>query len=616
MLPVLSQSEADLTACFVQDIAALLDSFSEKDTSGKQSLQQMLSSDPAAFSRASIRVLAGATGSAGSRYVLHLLRKHNLLMEALADPRGSKREEAIAAARMIPQIGAPIDADLERVLSATLSEAPSTANASRVLRLLDILEAASPQPRFYLFQGELMGYPDSAVRARSTLLIACSSKSAALVGRMLLDEDVRVQANAVEALWTFDPDEAHPLLLNAARSKTPRVAGNAAVGLYRVGDLSGLRLLFHMAEQNDPVRRATAAWAMGETGDPRFLPFLTAWFPRSSGDERVNILQALGRIRRREKTLAEAGAIEIRTWGLRLDTALDAAPGAAVDGSSRHLSLTLWSPDKPDLSSMKPTQFAIWEGGKLVQDYEIAAHPNPALAISGFVLPRFSSAADPYGIAVLEGIQGCLKYKRTDDLWRLDRYLTEPRSGESGAPLEKAALPYDESLLGAFVKTQQRGFLAAPEALRRIVESPGARERAADDAIAAFDRQSDAMIKFSGKRKLFLFLAPYCAGRLDRHIARLTSYVANERITLHGIAPKGAAGCEEFQPLCLASEGGSFAWLTPEEVPREVGRIYAQSINRFEVTYRVPGQTEASEGSVLITSNSGCGRVSFSLTGS
>jgi hypothetical protein len=132
MLPVLSQSEADLAACFQQDIAGLLDSFSQKDTSSKQSLQQMLSSDQAAFSRASIRVLAAATGSAGARYVLHLLRKHNLLMEALADPRGSRREDAIAAARVIPQIGAPIDADLERVLNAALALPPTVAHAARV----------------------------------------------------------------------------------------------------------------------------------------------------------------------------------------------------------------------------------------------------------------------------------------------------------------------------------------------------------------------------------------------------------------------------------------------------------------------------------------------------
>jgi len=566
MLPVLSQSEADLTACFQQDIAALLDSFSEKDTSSKQSLQQMLSSDQDAFSRASIRVLATAAGSAGARYVLHLLRKHNLLMEALADPRGSRREDAVAAARTISEIGGPFDADLEKVLSAALSLPPSVASAARVLRLVEVLEAASAQPRFYLFQSELMSYPDSGVRSKSAFLIACGSKSVTLVGKLLLDDDIRVQANAVEALWTFDPDESRSLLETAARSKTPRVADNAA-------------------------------WAMGETGDPRFLPYLTAWFPRSSGNERVNVLQALGRIRRREKSMAEAGSIEIRVWS------------AKASGPGRNLILTLRSPDQPDLSGMKPTQFSIWEGGALVEDYEISSQANPALIVSGFVLPRFSSAADPYAIAVLDAIGRCLQLKRAEDLWRVDRYLNEART-EPAAALEKAALPYEESLLGAFAKTHQRGFLCAAEALRKIVESPGAKERAADDAIAAFDRQSDAMIKFSGKRKLFLFLAAQGAGRIDRHIARLKSYVANERITLHGIAPKEATGLEEFQALCRASDGGSFDALAPEDVPGEAERIYARSVNRFEVRYRAD---QAAAGSVHITSLGGCGRAEFSF---
>jgi hypothetical protein len=599
MLPVLPQSEADLTTCFQQDICSLLDSFSEKDTSGKQSLQQMLSSDRKAFSRASIRVLATATGSPGSRYLLHLLRKHNLLMEALVDPRGSRREDAVGAARMIPQIGAPIDAELERVLTAALCLPRTPAGAGRVMRLLEVLEAASAQPRFYLFQTELLGYPDSMVRSKSAFLIACGSKSVSLVGKLMLDDDVRVQANAVEALWTFDAGDARALLRTAGRSKTARVAANGAVGLYRIGDLSSLGLLFQMAAQDDCSARTSAAWAMGETGDPRFLAFLTAWFPRTSGDERVNVLQALGRIRRREKLLAEAGSIEIRAWS------------AVLDGAKRSLVVTLRSPGKPDLSAIKPTQFAIWEGGALVEDYEVSSQPNPLLIISGFVVPRFSSEADPYAIAVLESIGRCLQFKRTEDLWRVDRYLNEPRK-ESGLPLEKAALPYEESLLGSFAKAQQRGFLAAPEALRRIVDTPGAKERAADDAIAAFDRQSDAMIKFSGKRKLFLFFTAQGAGRVDRHIARLKSFVANERITLHGIAPKDAVGLEDFHGLCRASEGGSFAALAPKEIPGWVERLYAQSVNRFEVSYRL--ERAAGDGVLQITSPSGCGRAEFSLS--
>ena len=103
---------------------------------------------------------------------------------------------------------------------------------------------------------------------------------------------------------------------------------------------------------------------------------------------------------------------------------------------------------------------------------------------------------------------------------------------------------------------------------------------------------------------------------MDRYIARLTSYVANERISVHGIAPKDDAGLEEFRRLCLASEGGSFAALAPEDVPGEVERVYAQSANRFEVTYRMPEQTGPAAGSIQITSASGCGRAPFVFEGS
>jgi len=594
MLQVLSQSDAELTACFARDIAALTKSFSENTAASKQSLDQMVSSDPSAFSRAAIRVLGQSTDSSGARYVLHLLRKRNLLLPALADPVGTKGEDAVAAARVISRIGSPIDSDVEGVLSATLGQRSSSANAARIARLLDILGAASLHPRFYLFQMELLSYPDTLVRSKSALLICRSSKSAALVGRMMLDEDPRVQANAVEALWTFEAAEAGPLLVIGARSKTPRVAANAAVGLYRIGDLASIRLLFDMAQEADPNRRSSAAWAMGETGDPRFLAFLTAWFPRSTGNEKVSVLQALGRIRRRDKSLAEERPIEIRNCN------------ASLAGADRRLVLSLWSPEEAVIGALKPTDFAIWEGETLVQDYEVLAQENPALSIAGFVLPRFSSLLDPYGIAVREGMARCLRYKRPDDLWRLDRYLTEPRAAD--AP-EKITFPYDD--LGIFARMQQRGFLSSPEALRKIVENAQSKERATDDSIAAFDRQSDAMIRFSGKRKLFMFLSRDCARNLDRHLPRLTRFVANERITLHGIAPRDFTGSKDLERLCLKSDGGTFAMLSPDQVADDVERIYAGSINRFDVTYRVPEHAAPAEGRIQITSAGGRGIASF-----
>jgi|GEM_PF-1620830 len=601
MLPVLSHSEGDLTACFAQDIAAMLESFSEKDAAGKQSLQQMLSSDPAAFSRASLRVLSGPCSPAGARYVVHLLRKENLLIETLADPRVN-RDDAVGAAHLIPQVTAPIDADLEKALSSTLLQHNSLVLAARVLRLLEVLEAASPQPRFYLFQAELMAHADPAVRSRSALLIARSSKNTSLVGKLLLDDDPRVQANAVEALWSFDPEDARPLLTNAARSKTPRVAANAAVGLYRAGDLASFKLLFGMAGHEDTGRRTSAAWAMGETGDPRFLPFLTGWFARSTGAERLNILQSLGRIRRREKVLSQAGAIEIQPWDRQ------------ADGRMRRLVLTLSSQTKADLTGLNPTDFALWDGNELVENYRVDVQPNPVLAITGFILPRFSSGSEPYHLTVRDAMERCLKYKRADDPWRLDRYLTEPRGEEPDAPLEKAALPFEDSLLGPLAKTQLRGFLALPEALRKVMETPGPKERAADDVVPAAERQAEAIVKFPGKRRMFLFLPAGGISRPDRRVARLRDFVATERIALHGFVPQGSAGCEEYEALCKASEGGSFSALPVEMMASQVERIYAQTLNRFEISYTLPEGQSPGDAVVQVACVHGCGRAEFSFT--
>jgi hypothetical protein len=405
----------------------------------------------------------------------------------------------------------------------------------------------------------------------------------------------------VEALWSFDAEDARPLLTNAARSKTPRVAANAAVGLYRVGDLASFKLLFAMAGHEDTARRTSAAWAMGETGDPRFLPFLAAWYAHSAGSERLNILQSLGRIRRHEKVLSQAGAIEIHPWERQ------------AEGLTRRVAVTLWSPRTADLTGLNPTDFALWEGSELVENYRVQVQPNPALAITGFILPRFSSGSNPYNGALRDAMERCLKFKRADDPWRLDRYLTEPRGAESGTPLEKAALPFEDSLLGPLAKTQLRGFLALPEALLKVMETPGPKERSADDVVLAAERQAEAIVKFSGKRWMFLFLPAEGISRPDRRVARLRDFVTSERIAVHGFVPAGSGGCEDYEALCKATEGGSFSALPVEEIAAQVERIYAQTLNRFELRYTLPEGRLPGGAVVQVACAHGCGRAEFSF---
>ena len=80
----------------------------------------------------------------------------------------------------------------------------------------------------------------------------------------------------MEALWQSSEQNLRPVLLIAGRSPHNRVAANALLGLYKHGSLDSIPLLLRMAADPDSTRKASALWAMGETGDPRFLPYLAS----------------------------------------------------------------------------------------------------------------------------------------------------------------------------------------------------------------------------------------------------------------------------------------------------------------------------------------------------
>jgi len=597
-----TRTNADLISCVAEDIAAILATFSETDMTAKQGLQEMFNSDPASFTRASVSVLATLTSEAAARYLVQLLSKQRLLLEELVNPERLKTEAAAAAAQALTRLGSPIEKELERALDAALRQPQSAMVIGRIARILDLLAAISAPRTCLLFQAELMAHGSSAVRSRAAMLIARSGKNSAFVARLMLDPDPEVQAAVVEALWNLGAAEARPLLLAAVRSRNSRVAANAVLGLYRLGDVASIGLMLEMARQTDSGFLETAIWAMGEAGDPRFLPFLMDRFQRSAGPERMAVLRSLGCIRRKEREQDKADPIEIR-----ISEAVVRADG------TRRLAITLRSPGNQDLSGMKATSFAVWEGGALIEDYSVAAAINPALLIAAFVLPRFDSSADPYRAAILEGMDRALRFRRPDDLWRIDRYLM--KASLKGPPAsEKATIPYDEALLGS-TKTL-RGFLTSQDLLRKTISAPGPRERSASDVAAAIERVVDAMRRIAGTRHLFIFLQSGGNDVDSRRMQKLREFVQEERLVLHGFAPEDATGCEPLRDLCLAIEGGTFQFTPPEQVPQIVERIYSNLLNRFKVTYKAPGGAGAAEGAVVVSSENGCGRAEYSFAAS
>jgi hypothetical protein len=592
--------EAALEDSFTQEIAKLLETYSEKDTVGKQSLSQLLVSDPKAFGTSAIEVLSKSQVSPGSRYLVHLLMKGKMLPAILLDPRTVGLREALAALLSVNAIGTNLQPMLELALNKVLLDQSSPENSLRVLRLLELLAVIAPPTFWNSFQLELMAHPDRVVRSKAALLIGRSSKNAAWIGRRFMDRDFRVQASAVEALWALDASESRSLLLTASKSKHNRVAANAILGLYRIADLKAVRMLMDMVRQREaPAFRISALWAIGETQDPRFLPFLMEQFKLSDGKVRLAVTRAMGSIRRQEKITAEAGTLRFRVSQARV----------SADGK-RHCSLVLSSQPPQDLGLLMPLEFALWESGQLIEDYEVKLSVTPGALAVGFIVPRFTSNADAYGQALTSALTRCASSKRNQDLWRIDRYSLETPKEEEKPAKEQSFLPYDDSIATQEVKIRHC-FIASPDILNKAISTEVSRDRAAADVFAAIQRQCDAMVKHAGKRHLFLFLHADSAALLEDpdRLTTMKTLFAKERIMVHAFAPGFASACAAFRSMCLSLPESSFSDAPIDGVQEKLAETYSLLMNGCAISYRLPASAEAGLATLKVSSKVGAGQV-------
>jgi len=568
---------------FVADILKAIESFPEKDSNAKQVFNQLASSDPALFFAAGIRVVATSKPSEAVRYLILILAKDRRLSIGLLDSTVCTIVEAVAVARAAVEAGSQLQSTFEMGLNKALQGQASPPKAERILRILEILAVVSDQNCWSSFQVELMAYPDKMVRAKAALLIGRSTRNVGWIARRLLDRDLRVQASAVEALWGMNAEEVKPHFVSALKSGDNRVAANAALGLYISGDATAMRILLEMLRHSDPTFRLSALWAIGETRDERFLPALTEYYKRAEGKERLATVGAMSKIRRRERTAEQAGALQVH-----MSQAVAQADGV------RRLAFALSCHPPRDLSGIKPTDCAIWENGTIIDEYQVRLATPPAILMAGFVAPWFASGDEGYEKAVREALQQCLHMKRRDDLWRIDRYSIEinPPTAEKTPP--EFIMPYDDSLITPELKASQ-GCLSDRELLEKALTLISPRDRAAPDPIAAFQRQCDAFAKRGGKRHVFLFLHDMSGFDLQQEAAinRLRSIANDSSVVLHGIAPDIAGKWPLLREACLSNSEGSFAETTLEGMVDGLVDAYVNLFSRFEIVYSLPISAEA-----------------------
>jgi HEAT repeat protein len=275
-------------------LLALSKDFDGQAPENRRLIRDLAEHDWHVFYSAAVEVLKRQHDSHCGLYLIKLLIGRDLLIDALCDPALS-REQATAVARAASRIDSMTDVILARFL-AERGASDDTVRPAELMRLMEIMVEVSSFVRVLPALKRMARHPNPHVRSKAVLMIGRGNPASGWLQNRFAESDPRIRANTVEALWGVDSEETRGLLLAAARDDNNRVAGNALLALFRLGEDSAAPELRKMAANESALFRATSAWVMGEIADPQFAGVLARLVGDSSQMVRKRAFSALGKI--------------------------------------------------------------------------------------------------------------------------------------------------------------------------------------------------------------------------------------------------------------------------------------------------------------------------------
>lgn len=425
--------------------------FGRDPEAARRHFAALLAADASEFRAAVLAALPAIGDVACRRCLLELLLEHALV--PACDPSIYTLAQETAIVRELAQIDPSLDLKLARRFSRS-ARPMSDAVAQRTLGLLgEVANHARVLPLII----RLLSHPNPRLRSKAALIICRSHIAPHTAEHLSAERDARVRANAIEALWGSDTRKIRGALREAAADGSNRVAGNALLGLFRLGDTWVIPRIAAMAASADPKARATAAWVMERTGNPRFLPALARMVGEETPRTRTRVFHAIAALNRAARRFAQAPPLRVHilSTSVHMDgkrvvrAGIATACGAAVEG-------------------LAFTGIALSENAREVADYTVRRHEAPGPLSFGLLLPE-SGAADR-----IAGILGLLK--RPCDRLQVARY---PAGGALEAiPRLVAQLGPRASIL--VVAADFEGTAAEPQAHMISAADMDAAERACE----------------------------------------------------------------------------------------------------------------------------------------
>lgn len=320
-------------------------------------IREMREKDPGGFSSAAVEILRASPEEAGTKFLLALLLTQPDGATLICDPESFTTEESLALVHQAKTLDAQIEVKLAKMLSAGPVQTEQQAN--QATRIMDILDRSADPMTILPALRQLLQCPNPRVRSKAALLIGRISRNPQWAKLSDPLQDQRVVANAIESLWGLDSTAAKAAFREAANDPRNRVAGNGAIGLYVAGDPHGITALFRLSRNKDASFRATGAWSMGRSGDPRFLRRLEDLL--NDSDDMVSRAagKARTRINERVAKLNENPPITLQIRTAKWHTGQHEVELMVADGAAA-------------TRGISPLQFVVWGDDEIVEEFTIS----------------------------------------------------------------------------------------------------------------------------------------------------------------------------------------------------------------------------------------------------
>jgi hypothetical protein len=530
-------------------------------------IRELLENDRDLFYASSIDVLKTLPESRGMQHLVALMAANGMLLEALCDPSLNK-DQAMSLGRMAVRVNPAVDASLARGL-ADSETGQGTILVRDGPRLMEILCEVGDPSRMTASMLRLLRHPNERLRSQAVKVVGRGSKSAKWVRQRLNEPDPRIRANAIEALWSVATEEARILLQYAAADSHNRVAANALMGLYYLGECSVLTELVKMAHSESALFRSSAAWAMGETRDFRFSETLRRLLNDGDPTVRKRAFAALAKLK-----TAAAQIIGSGTWHV----AGRWLAGESAKGT-RRLMVAVAGEDARELPKIPSLGFVLSEAGTYVTSYRVTEKPAPDPMSVVFLLPRGRQAAQSF----TDGIESCLKWKRPGDLWCILPYV---ESGDGGPPAgeEESIPPF---------------FTTNADVLRRALNGPADRLDCGDLWTSLWEASRTEKGATRGRRHIIV-LSTAEEARIAGH--GLIATVKSARLGIHAVASGSNTHLQDF---CRAVQA-PFHVCSADDLADAVRHTYLSFLARYEVVY-YPVSVDSPELKVRVQAPGGWG---------